>query len=196
VVPGEAIEQLAAGNRPPVLLNVNGYEYRNAVGVIGGQHMISISAAVRNATGLKGEDLIRVTLTVATPRQEVTLPPPAWPPRRRPMSKPAQSSASSPTACSGIAPATSPPPRAPTPGSVALIRPLPCSARQAKVTTPGHRSAVWALSGADTDHPVRHKPDSHLGGEVADRNGGSGAAAAASDHHAARLVLPSAGEPV
>jgi hypothetical protein len=74
VIPGEAIEQLAAGNRPPVLLNVNGYEYRNAVGVIGGQHMISISAAVRNATGLNGEDLIRVTLTVATPPQEVTLP--------------------------------------------------------------------------------------------------------------------------
>jgi hypothetical protein len=197
VVPGEAIEQLAAGNRPPVLLNVNGYEYRNAVGVIGGQHMISISAAVRNATGLKGEDLIRVTLTVATPRQEVTLPPPAWPPRRRPMSKPAQSSASSPTACSGIAPATSPPPRAPTPGSVRRLDKATALFRAASEGDDARTSVGrWAMSGADTDHSVRHKPDSHLGGEVADRNGGSGAAAAASDHHAARLVLPSAGEPV
>ena len=74
VVPEDAIEQLAAGNRPPVLVNVNGYEYRNTVGVMGGKHMISISAAVRKATGLTGGDPIRVTLTVADAPQEVTLP--------------------------------------------------------------------------------------------------------------------------
>ena len=59
VVPEEAIEQLAAGKRPPVLVNVNGYEYRNTVAVMGGKHMISISAAVRKATGLKGGDPIQ-----------------------------------------------------------------------------------------------------------------------------------------
>jgi hypothetical protein len=74
VVPAEAIEQLAAGKRPPVLVNVNGYEYRNTVGMMGGRHMISISAAVRKAAGLKGGDPIRVTLTVAGTPQEVTLP--------------------------------------------------------------------------------------------------------------------------
>jgi len=74
VVPAEAIEQLAAGKRPPVLVNVNGYEYRNTVGVMGGQHMISISSAVRSATGLKGGDPIRVTLTVADAPREVTIP--------------------------------------------------------------------------------------------------------------------------
>ena len=31
VVPEQAIEQLAAGNRPPVLVTVNGYEYRTTV---------------------------------------------------------------------------------------------------------------------------------------------------------------------
>lgn len=56
VVPGEVIEQLAAGKRPPVLVIVNGYEYRSTVGVMGGRHMISVSAAVRTATGLKGGD--------------------------------------------------------------------------------------------------------------------------------------------
>ena len=74
VVPDEVIEQLAAGKRPPVLVNVNGYEYRNTVGVMGGRHMISISAAVRNATGLKGGDPIRVTLTVADTAREVDVP--------------------------------------------------------------------------------------------------------------------------
>jgi hypothetical protein len=74
VVPEEAIEQLAAGKRPSVLVNVNGYEYRNTVGVMGGKHMISISAAVRKDTGLKGGDPIRVTLTVADAPREVTIP--------------------------------------------------------------------------------------------------------------------------
>src|SRR5260221_4096239 len=74
VVPDEVIEQLAAGKRPPVLVNVNGYEYRNTVAVMGGRHMISISAAVRNATGLKGGDPIRVTLTVADTAREADVP--------------------------------------------------------------------------------------------------------------------------
>jgi Bacteriocin-protection, YdeI or OmpD-Associated/Domain of unknown function (DUF1905) len=73
-VPDEVIEQLAAGRRPPVLVNVNGYEYRNTVAVMGGRHMIGISAAVRNATGLKGGDPIRVTLTVADTPREVNVP--------------------------------------------------------------------------------------------------------------------------
>ncbi len=74
VVPEEAIEQLAAGNRPPVLVNVNGYEYRNTVGVMGGKHMVSISAAIRKATGLHGGDPIQVTLTVADTPREVAIP--------------------------------------------------------------------------------------------------------------------------
>jgi hypothetical protein len=74
VVPDEVIEQLAAGKRPPVLVSVNGYEYRNTVAVMGGRHMISISAAVRNATGLKGGNPIRVTLTVADTAREVNVP--------------------------------------------------------------------------------------------------------------------------
>jgi len=74
-VPGDLIDQLGAGKRPPVLVNVNGYEYRNTVAVMGGRHMISISAAVRNATGLKGGDPIRVTLTVADTPREVNVPP-------------------------------------------------------------------------------------------------------------------------
>lgn len=74
VVPGEIIEQLGAGKRPAVLVDVGGYEYRTTVGVMGGSHMVSISAAVRQATGLKGGDPIRVTLTVADTPREVDVP--------------------------------------------------------------------------------------------------------------------------
>ena len=70
VVPVELIERLGAGRRPAVVVNLNGYEYRNTVGVMGGKRMISISAAVRKEAGLKAGDPISVTLTVAdTPRQ-------------------------------------------------------------------------------------------------------------------------------
>ena len=74
VVPDEIIEQLGAGRRPGVVVNVNGYEYRNTVGVMGGRHMISISAAVRKDTGLKAGDPIHVVLTLADRPREVTVP--------------------------------------------------------------------------------------------------------------------------
>jgi hypothetical protein len=75
VVPDAVIDQLGAGKRPPVIVNVNGYEYRNTVGVMGGRCLISISAAVRKETGLKSGDPITVTLTVADAPREVSVPP-------------------------------------------------------------------------------------------------------------------------
>ena len=74
VVPPEVIEQLGAGKRPPVLVDLNGYEYRSTAAVMGGQHMFSISAAVRAATGLQAGDPIRVVLTVADTPREVDVP--------------------------------------------------------------------------------------------------------------------------
>jgi antitoxin component of MazEF toxin-antitoxin module len=74
VVPTDVIDQLAAGKRPPVVVDVNGYVYRSTVAVMGGTHMIGISAAIRQATGLKGGDPIRVALTVADTPREVDVP--------------------------------------------------------------------------------------------------------------------------
>jgi hypothetical protein len=74
VVPDHVIECLGAGRRPAVVVNVNGYEYRSTVAVMGGKHMISISAAIRKQTGLNGGDPIHVTLTLADTPREVGLP--------------------------------------------------------------------------------------------------------------------------
>jgi hypothetical protein len=74
VVPDEVIEQLGAGRRPAVVVNVNGYEYRSTVGVMGGRHMISISAAIRKDTGLTGGDPIHVVLTLAEGPREAAVP--------------------------------------------------------------------------------------------------------------------------
>jgi hypothetical protein len=59
VVPDEVIEQLVAGRRPPGLISLNGFEYRNTVGVMNGKPMISVSAAVRTATGKLSNSLQR-----------------------------------------------------------------------------------------------------------------------------------------
>ena len=74
VVPPEVIDRLGAGKRPAVVVNVNGYEYRNTVGVMGGRYLISVSSAVRKETGLKGGDPIKVELTVADGPREVVMP--------------------------------------------------------------------------------------------------------------------------
>jgi hypothetical protein len=79
VVPPEAVEQLGAGKRAPVLVSVtggdvNGYEYRNTIGSMGGQPMISFNAAVRIDTGLGAGDDVTVTLTVMEEPREVNVP--------------------------------------------------------------------------------------------------------------------------
>jgi GrpB-like predicted nucleotidyltransferase (UPF0157 family) len=74
VVPAELIEQLGAGKRPAVLVSVNGYEYRNTVGVMGGKFMLPISAAVRKVTGLKGGEPIHVILSITNESREVNMP--------------------------------------------------------------------------------------------------------------------------
>jgi hypothetical protein len=74
VVPDGVVEQLGAGRRPAVVVDVNGYEYRSTVAVMGGQYLIGVSAAVRAATGLVAGDPIRVTLTVATTPRAVEVP--------------------------------------------------------------------------------------------------------------------------
>jgi hypothetical protein len=74
VVPPELIEQLGQGKRPAVAVSVNGHEFRTTVGVMGGQHLVPVSAAIRAATGLSAGAAIDVTLTAdATPRS-VDLP--------------------------------------------------------------------------------------------------------------------------
>lgn len=60
VVPDDVIERLGRGKRPPVLVTVNGHEYRSTVAVMGGRYLIGVSAAVRAATGLTGGDPISV----------------------------------------------------------------------------------------------------------------------------------------
>lgn len=73
-VPPAVIEQLGAGQRPPVLVDVNGHQFRSTVGVMKGKHLVGVSSAIRKETGLQGGDTIDVTLTLATTPREVDVP--------------------------------------------------------------------------------------------------------------------------
>ena len=74
VVPEEAVAQLGAGRRPAVHVELDGYAYRSTVAVMGGQSLIPVSAAVRQATGLEAGDPVEVRLSVATTPREVEVP--------------------------------------------------------------------------------------------------------------------------
>jgi Domain of unknown function (DUF1905)/Bacteriocin-protection, YdeI or OmpD-Associated len=73
-VPAELIDQLGAGKRPPVDVDLDGYRYRTTVGVMGGQHLIGVSAAIRDETGLVAGDRVAVTLTLNLSPRAVVVP--------------------------------------------------------------------------------------------------------------------------
>jgi hypothetical protein len=74
VVPVEVIERLGAGKRPPVSVDLNGYQFRSTVGVMSGQYLIGVSAAIRKATGLAAGDAIHVELAVDSSPRSVEMP--------------------------------------------------------------------------------------------------------------------------
>ncbi len=73
-VPAEVIEALGAGRKPPVVVTVNGYEYRSTVAVMDGRYMISFSSDKRAATGIQGGDAIVVDLEVDQAPRTVEVP--------------------------------------------------------------------------------------------------------------------------
>lgn len=73
-VPPEVIDELGAGKRPAVVVDVNGYVYASTVGVMGGRFLIPFSSDKRAASGLSGGDAITVTLTLDTTPRTVEVP--------------------------------------------------------------------------------------------------------------------------
>lgn len=75
LVSADVLAQLDKGQRPPVRVTINGYDYRTTVGVMGGQAMIGVSAAIRKETGLEPDDEVEVRLVVDDSPRKVSMPP-------------------------------------------------------------------------------------------------------------------------
>jgi Bacteriocin-protection, YdeI or OmpD-Associated/Domain of unknown function (DUF1905) len=73
-VPPDVIAALGTSKKPPVIVTVAGYTYRNTVAVMGGHYMISLSKAHREASGIKAGDAVEVTLELDTAPRTVEIP--------------------------------------------------------------------------------------------------------------------------
>ena len=74
-VPDSVVLALGGGKRPPVVITIDGYAYRNTVAPMGGEWWIGVSAEHRAKSGLKGGDEVQVTLELDTAPREVEVPP-------------------------------------------------------------------------------------------------------------------------
>ncbi len=73
-VPNGVLDQLDAGQRPAVVVTLDGYTYQTSVGVMGGQHLVPVSAAIRKATGVAAGSHVQVTLTLAAGPRTADVP--------------------------------------------------------------------------------------------------------------------------
>jgi hypothetical protein len=73
-VPADVVASLDAGKRPPVVVTVNGYEYRSTIAPMGVKYLLPFSAERRKESGIQGGDAIDVDLTLDTTPRTVEIP--------------------------------------------------------------------------------------------------------------------------
>lgn len=73
-IPEDVVTALGAGRRPAVRVTVNGHTYRSTVAVMGGAHMLPLSAENRAAAGVAAGDEVRVEVSLDTEPREITVP--------------------------------------------------------------------------------------------------------------------------
>lgn len=70
----EILEKLGGGKRPLVVVTLNGYSYRSAVGKMGDRYLVSLSAENRKNAGVQGGDTVEVSLTLDTEPRTTEVP--------------------------------------------------------------------------------------------------------------------------
>ena len=74
-VPESVVMALGGGRRPPVVVTLDHYTYRNTVAPMGGEWWIGVSADHREASGLRAGDEVRVTLELDAAPRVLDVPP-------------------------------------------------------------------------------------------------------------------------
>jgi hypothetical protein len=75
-VPSDNLAELGTSKKPPVVVAIGGYSYRSTVATMGGKHLIPLSKAHREASGIGADDEVTVTLTLDDGPREVEIPGP------------------------------------------------------------------------------------------------------------------------
>jgi Bacteriocin-protection, YdeI or OmpD-Associated/Domain of unknown function (DUF1905) len=73
-VPASVVEALGKGKRPPVVVTIKGYSYRNTVAVYGDEYLIGVAAEHRAAAGVKAGDVLEVDLELDMAPREIDVP--------------------------------------------------------------------------------------------------------------------------
>ena len=73
-VPPDVVASLGKGKRPPVVVTIKGYSYRNTVAVYGDEYLIGVAAEHRAGAGVKAGDELDVDLELDTAPREVDVP--------------------------------------------------------------------------------------------------------------------------
>jgi hypothetical protein len=73
-VPDEIVEALGGGRRAAVTITINGYTYRSSIAVLGGDHMVGVSAENRAGAGVAGGDEVEVEIALDTAPRTVSVP--------------------------------------------------------------------------------------------------------------------------
>lgn len=68
------LKQLGGGKKPLVIVTLNNYSYRSAVGKIGEKFMISLSSENRKNAKVEGGDVVEITLELDTTPRIVEIP--------------------------------------------------------------------------------------------------------------------------
>jgi len=68
------LDELGAGKKPLVVVTLNGYSYRSAVGKMGDKFMISLSAEHRKNANVNGGETVEVSIDLDTVPRTVEIP--------------------------------------------------------------------------------------------------------------------------
>jgi hypothetical protein len=73
-IPADSIAALGAGKKPKVIVSLNNFTYRTTVAVMGGEFWVPLSQERRQAAGIKGGEILEVTLELDTEPRTVEIP--------------------------------------------------------------------------------------------------------------------------
>jgi Bacteriocin-protection, YdeI or OmpD-Associated/Domain of unknown function (DUF1905) len=73
-VPGEVIEALGGGKRPPVVVTIGGCTFRTTIAPMGGQYLLGLNAENRTAAGATAGDELDIEIALDTAPREVAVP--------------------------------------------------------------------------------------------------------------------------
>ena len=74
VVPENNLIELNGGKKPPVKVQVNGYEYQSTIASMSGYFLIPLSKEHRTKSGLNGNDEVDVILELESKNRDVEIP--------------------------------------------------------------------------------------------------------------------------